>query len=417
VDNITIYFDDNPSFSMRMSGRVSSPSSLSNNRHQHQEGVVDLGIVSVPSPRIWSTTDPQLHTVSVEMNGAVVTERFGLRYWDIQSNHNSDDGTTTSRIRLNGHVLKLVGWNHHTQWPKTAASPTDEEMDQDITMLKEQGHVNFVRGAHYPQDPRWLDRLDEAGIVMWCETLGPGTTVKNMQDDFFIKYQIQQVNEMMDSAMNHASIAFWAFFNEGPSQYDEACVGYQATADAINARDPTRFITYASDRFPHDKCYDVATVISHNGYPGWYNDGTPADHWNAVAKFVSTTGKPFVISEAGAAGIYEWTRNDTVTKWTLEYQSRIISQDVDVALANPLISGIALWHFFDFKVNDGYEHNTHCDYLPNVDPPTCGYINVNTSTPFGRPGGMNHKGSVDFYRRPKPIFPIVAAKYKNVTVS
>ena len=30
-----------------------------------------------------------------------------------------------------------------------------------------------VRGAHYPHDPRMMDRLDEAGIVFWSETIGP----------------------------------------------------------------------------------------------------------------------------------------------------------------------------------------------------------------------------------------------------
>jgi hypothetical protein len=34
------------------------------------------------------------------------------------------------------------------------------------------------------------------------------------------------------------------------------------------------------------------------------------------------------------------------------------------------------------------------------------YIEIN-----GRPGGENHKGSVDFWRREKPAFTQTAAKY------
>ncbi len=147
--------------------------------------LVTLGIFPVPSPRIWSTSDPQLHTVSIDINGAIVTERFGLRFWDvgmisnhsmvlpskIPTNSNTSDKMKSNKIRLNGKILKLMGWNHHTQWPYTAASPTDEQLDEDIRLLKESGHANFVRGAHYPQDPRWLDRLDEHGIVVWCGEL------------------------------------------------------------------------------------------------------------------------------------------------------------------------------------------------------------------------------------------------------
>ena len=55
-----------------------------------------------------------------------------------------------------------------------------------------------------------------------------------------------------------------------------------------------------------------------------------------------------------------------------------VPQDVDVALSNDFISGIALWHFNDFKVDNcgskwpgpwgGQENNTHCEY--DHAPPT-----------------------------------------------
>lgn len=65
--------------------------------------------------------------------------------------------------------------------------------------------------------------------------------------------------------------------------------------------------------------------------------------------------------------------------------------------------------YSDFKVNDKWENNTHCDYLPSVTPKTCGFIDVESSF---RPGGANHKGSIDFFRRPKPVFSIVASQYE-----
>ena len=93
-----------------------------------------------------------------------------------------------------------------------------------------------------------------------------------------------------------------------------------------------------------------------------------------------TLGKPMVISETGAAGIYEWDDNTTDAKWTLKYQSEVIANDVDVAIANANLSGLTLWHFYDFKVDNcgaqwpckkasaqagagaGQENNTHCVY-------------------------------------------------------
>ena len=70
----------------------------------------------------------------------------------------------------------------------------------------------------------------------------------------------------------------------------------------------------------------------------------------------------------------------------------------------------------------GQENNTHCEYdhpppttfaeLEAVGPPNCTYIEIN-----GRPGGENHKGSLDFWRREKPAFGIVAAKYAKANAA
>lgn len=155
----------------------------------------------------------------------------------------------------------------------------------------------------------------------------------------------------------------------------------------------------------------------------------------------ATLGKPFVISETGAGGIFEWDANATDAKWTLKYQTEVIARDVDAALGNEHVSGLTLWHFFDFKTDDSTENNTACDYVPHSFPPNCSYIKINN-----RPGGENHKGAsppprsshepdaspsitlpthcaltvprictgagvLDFWRRPKPAFEVVAAKY------
>lgn len=372
-------------------------------------GIVVLGDLEVPNPRVWSIGDPQLHILQVNINEATVTERFGLRLFGVDEESN--------RITVNGKIIKLVGWNHHTQWPESAASPTDREMDNDITLLRE-GGANFVRGSHYPQDPRWLDRLDEAGMVMWSETLGAGVQVEDTQNHVFMKYQIQQLNEMMDNAMNHASIALWAFFNEGPSDSKDACVGYQECVNTIKARDQTRFVTWASNQLGYDKCLGAADVVSFNSYPGWYGRYVdPKKFWNQQANSIrkgvypGSSGKAMIISETGAGGIYEWSRNETANRWTLAYQSEIIAKDVDVAIGNDNISGITLWHFMDFKTFDDTENNTHCDYIPERYPPLCAYINA--SKGVKRPGGLNHKGSLDFWRRKKPIFDIVASKYNK----
>ena len=74
------------------------------------------------------------------------------------------------------------------------------------------------------------------------------------------------------------------------------------------------------------------------------------------------------------------------------------SQALDVQRARALLHKIR------------YDHDPPTTFaeLAKVGPPNCTYIEIN-----GRPGGENHKGSIDFWRREKPAFGIVAAKYKN----
>ena len=86
----------------------------------------------------------------------------------------------------------------------------------------------------------------------------------------------------------------------------------------------------------------------------------------------------------------------------------MLSRDVDAALGNARVSGVALWHSFDFKADDRYQHDTACDYVPGVYPPNCSHVTISY-----RPGGKNNKGVVDFWRRPKPAFAMVAAKYQT----
>lgn len=370
---------------------------------QAENGRYEIGEIPVPNPHPWSLDDPHLHTLNVTVNGGSVLERFGLRIFGV-----SDRG----RFTMNGQIVKLVGWNHHTQWPEGGASPSLSELTSDLELLRAAG-TNYVRGAHYPQDPRWMDLLDENGILLWSETLGPDVSVKNVQDPYFRTYQLQQVDEMVSAAVNHASIFVWGFFNEGPSHDEEACECYQENADALRSLDKTRFVSWASNRLLQDKCLHHADMIAFNHYPGWYDNSQPTSFWTEIADSLfdnpKTRTKPFVVSETGAGGIWEWDHNATADRWTCKLQTQLIVQDVEIALSHEHISGISLWHFFDFKTNDSTQNHTTCQYKPNLYPPVCDYID----TSFWRPGGYNHKGVVDFWRRPKESYRAVSALYKR----
>lgn len=144
-----------------------------------------------------------------------------------------------------------------------------------------------------------------------------------------------------------------------------------------------------------------------------------------MADWASTTfpSKPFTVSETGGGGVYEWV-NETSPGygafWSQKYQSSLVGADVKYLLGDDRVSGLSLWLLTDFKVDD--ESCGQCSYAPHPDtlsvPWNCTYINVECGggssclqKPCGRPGGENHKGAVDFWRRKKISYATVSALY------
>lgn len=175
-------------------------------------------------------------------------------------------------------------------------------------------------------------------------------------------------------------------------------------------------MTWASNAGADDRCLGSASLLAFNGYPAWYDDygntSAPAAFWRGLGAWAAEhyPGVPVVISETGAGGIYEFD-NATAVKWSTKYQTEVLAADVDVALSDDAFSGLTLWHHFDFKANDGAQCGP-CETVPDVSPPLCAFINLTTACDKGkRPGGANHKGVLDFYRRPKPAFAAVASRF------
>ena len=168
----------------------------------------------MPNFRIWSQSTPNLHTLTVQYLDDnynlydAITVRFGMRI--IGKTKYPD--TNYTRLTINGEIVKLHGNDRHTMWPNTGNALTYDQIKTDLLHILNLG-VNYIRGAHYPQDQRFLDLCDENGIVVWSETLGPGTSVKDFESEYWMKYQIQAINEMVDASINNPSIIFWALLS------------------------------------------------------------------------------------------------------------------------------------------------------------------------------------------------------------
>jgi hypothetical protein len=152
----------------------------------------------------------------------------------------------------------------------------------------------------------------------------------------------------------------------------------------------------------------------------WYgpNPGTTnvSTFWAEEISWLATNwpAKPMLVSETGGGGVWEWLNTTAPAPgpmWSQAFQEALVTADINSIASSARVSGITVWQMTDIKVD-----NTGCPQCvyeqptpPTLSEPwTCAYINP---TGCARPGGENHKGVVDAWRRQKLEAAPIAALY------
>ncbi|RRK09700.1 beta-glucuronidase [Lactiplantibacillus garii] len=332
----------------------------------------------------WSPAHPQLYLATAELVVAErviddLIERVGFRQVK----------TVGNRIQLNGHPVFLQGFNRHEDSVAFGCALPFQQLVQDLDLMVAMG-ANAVRTAHYPNDQRFLDLCDERGLLVWEEAHARGLTVKQMQNPNFDRQCAACNREMATAHFNHPSIVIWGLLNECASDTTVGRKKYQAQYQQLRKLDSTRPLTSATCQHFKDRCLDLPDVVSYNLYTGWYEDGSvKAGNARELAWIDQTAGrgKPLIVSEFGAGGIYGY-RNPTRCKWSEERQADILGECLDTYLNDPRLSGTFIWQFCDCRVTEEE------------------WFAV-------RPRSYNNKGVLDEYRRPKLAYDVVKTKFKQ----
>lgn len=362
----------------------------------------------VPNHRVWSPESPNLHTLTLSIVGDAgdgapvaidtIVERFGLR-------------TITTRGRellLNGSPIRLFGLNRHESHPQLGPVQPDQIIVDDLHWAQEL-NANFIRTAHYQPDSPFLDACDRTGFLVWVESLGWAQPESDARNPETVALLRDAVAALVEESLNHPSAIIYGFLNESCSDTPAGRELYQTLAGTIRSLDDTRLVSYASNRFEADICFDLADIISINPYPGWIDDADPADDeeriraWTAtamsrirpefdrLAEYFSShpehAQKPLLVSESGAAGIYG-IRDRARAQWSEEFQQDYFDEAIRAVLDNPRYIGITLWQMFD------------CRSFVNAGP------SLRT-----KPRGYNSAGLLDEYRRPKLVFDTVKSLF------
>ena len=86
------------------------------------------------------------------------------------------------------------------------------------------------------------------------------------------------------------------------------------------------------------------------------------------------------MTEIGAGGLYG-CRSPYATKWSEEFQTKTLREQLEAVLSFEDCSGVYVWQFCDIRISEEWWG--------------------------GRPRTMNNKGIVDEYRRPQLCYEVV----------
>lgn len=311
------------------------------------------------NPVLWDLDSPEqysLITRLLDKNGKVIDKQldaFGIRYF----NFDPDKG-----FFLNGRHVKLIGTNRHQDYKNLGNAVPDEIHLRDVRQLKKMGG-NFLRIAHYPQDPIISGTCDEMGIVT-CVEIPIIDRIGNSPD--FTENCINMALEMVYQNYNHPSMIIWAYMNEvlieSPwntgkiSQKDYFALLYDCASridEAIKKADPLRPTMIPNHNFPErykqSGITDIPDILGFNLYCGWYTGGLDSLGPTLDKLRDMFPGKSLILTEYGAdADSRLHSFSPECFDYTCEYGLMFHKHYIQLILEKEYLAGSNVWNLNDF---------------------------------------------------------------------
>ena len=163
----------------------------------------------VANPAKWTAETPNLYTAVLSLSDGqnapeLLSQRVGFREIEIKGRE----------FQVNGVPIKLKGANRHESNVNTGHYVTEENMIQDILLLK-RANCNHVRTSHYSDDPRWYELCDEYGLYLVGEANlechgNQRLSSEPRMEKMFVDRNVANV----ENFKNHPSILIWSLGNE-----------------------------------------------------------------------------------------------------------------------------------------------------------------------------------------------------------
>jgi len=325
-----------------------------------QKMAFSQNIKNIGKPNLWSPDEPYLYRVVCKLADPKTGEVFdeisnplGFRWFSF----NADKG-----FYLNGKPVKLIGASRHQDFKDLGNALPDAIHVHDMELLKAMGG-NFVRIAHYPQDPAIVEACDRLGILASEEI----PIVNEITDnETFGNNCKNMMTEMIRQNYNHPCIIVWAYMNEillrTPFKDAERQAIYiknlaslaQGIESLTRAEDSSRYTMIpchgSYNAYAKAGLLNIPKIVGWNLYSGWYsgNFGGFADFMDKFHK--DMPDKPFIISEYGAdADPRIHSNNPERFDKSMEYVNTYHEVYMKAIMARRFLSGAAIWNLADFN--------------------------------------------------------------------
>ncbi len=315
----------------------------------------------IKDPELWSPDSPNLYSIQARISDQesgevqdVFDTKVGFRWFEVDPEKG---------FFLNGNHIKLIGANRHQDFIGLGNALPNKLHKTDYKMIKDMG-ANFIRTAHYPQDPEVYKICDELGLLVWSE-IPVINDVTDSESYHLVALQMQR--EQISQFFNHPSVVFWGYMNEifirlvfnntiTEAEKEAKIKTSVALAEKLEMQtkklDPDRLSVMAlheNELYNTSGIADIPDVIGWNLYFGWYSQGL-----ENFGKFLDNQHKrypnrPLIISEYGpGADIRIQTEDPKPWDYSEAYQLKLHRSYLNQVLERDFVVGMAAWNFADF---------------------------------------------------------------------
>lgn len=256
------------------------------------------GRIQIEAPQLWTHETPRLYDALVELvdasDGMIIETRradHGFRRIEIRD----------QQFLLNNQPLKIKGINRHETNPSTGYVVTQADMERDLRLIK-QANLNFVRTAHYPDDPRWYALCNRHGMLLMdeanVESHGLSYHKRVLPGDLpeWEPNVVERMRRMVIRDRQHPCVVFWSLGNE--AGYGNA---FFAMREATHAADPERRpIQYADMNLAADvdsQTYPTTKWLLQHIEGKAVRKGEHGELGSPEQHGVYPSGKPFLLNE------------------------------------------------------------------------------------------------------------------------